>query len=932
MKLRMKTLKMMLLATAGGLASVASQMAHADDAAGADSNSIETVDVTATRVMRAGFTAPTPTTSVTAADLAVDASANIADTLNTLPALKGTLSPTTSTGNSNFAGGNYLDLRGLSPNRTLVLVDGARYVPSSIYNYVNVNLIPQVLVKRVDVVTGGASAQWGSDAVGGVVNFVLDHDLEGLKGNIEGMSTDHGDNQGFLLSVAAGHTFADGKAHLELAGEWSNNNGVTGGSNARDWFKQGWETITNPNANGTAAEPARLIVPNAKSAAATYGGLITSGPLKGIQFGPGGTPIPFNYGTNVTATTMEGGDGFYPQVLGQIEAPLQRQTLYGLFNYDLTPDVSAYIEASYGHSSSNYPLTTPFVTYDTIAIKRDNAFLPASIGAAMDQDGISSFTMGRYSTDYAMTQVNIDNETSQITGGLKGTLGGKWNWDAHYSYGGTNVVITVYNNRKVANYALAIDSVINPATGAAVCRSTLTNPTNGCVPIDPFGVGSVSPDAQSYVTGTSRREWQLRQASAGATLNGEPFSLWAGPVSVATGIEYRRQSANITADALSAASGYSIGAQVPWSGDVSVWEGFGEVVVPLVSKTSWANEIDVDLAMRETGYSTSGNTTTWKAGVTYEISDDIRLRAAQSRDLRAPTLADLFQGGSQVNSTVIDRQTGQSVNVLTPVHGNPNLRPETADTTTVGAVFTPRIIPNFTASIDYYDINVKGMIASLTAQAIVDQCYSYNASCDLIQRNSAGQITTVENVPVNLQTARDNGVDLEAEYRIPDGTLLDEGFGDLSLHFLGNYVGLIDYAQNGSAKVQLANSVYQPTTQGMGGEPRWRYNLRATWDNGPYTFSVSGRYVGGGNIDNAYTPADINILKVSSRFYTDLSFQYAWDNAALGSPVFYGTIKNVFDIDPPVSGGSAYALYPSTSPQLYDTIGRLYTVGLRFNY
>ncbi|HVV27089.1 MAG TPA: TonB-dependent receptor [Rhizomicrobium sp.] len=895
----------------------------------------ESVTVTGSRVQRPGFESPTPTMVLSAGDIARSGNSNIADTLNDLPAVMGSGTVESSTAGSNYIGQNVLALRGLGAQRTLTLVDGQRFTPTSYWGVTSINVIPQAEVERVEVVTGGASAQWGSDAISGVVNIILNHDLEGIKGSIQGGTTDYGDYANYRISVAAGHTFAGGKAHVEIAGEAADNNGV--GPLSRDWLREGWSTIPNPNSQKTAAQPANLVVPNVRTSAAAPGGVITSGPLKGIQFGPGGVPMPFNYGTDVGSKLMVGGDGVLNDTIAAVASPVSRQAGYARFSYDILPNLQAYVQANLGHSLTNTPLTLSASTYDTITIKNDNAFLPAAIKTAMAANRITSFTLGRWSQDYAMNVIHQDVETLQLSGGLKGSFGNGWTWDAYYGYGGTNNPIKVFNNRNLANYALAIDSVINPATGAAVCRSTLTNPGNGCAPLNPFGPGSVSQSAIDYISGTSLKTYDERRAMAALTVNGTPFSTWAGPVSLAAGVEYRHDGGKVTADPISVASGWGVSSQIPWSGADTVTEGFAEFVVPLAHDEWWANDVTVDLAVRETGYSLTGVITTWKAGVDYAINGDIRLRANRSRDYRAPDLDTLYQAGSSGHGNITDPSTNPPTvypSVYTPNTGNLALKPETSDTTTVGFVATPGFLPNFELSVDYWDIQMANAIVSVSAQNAVNYCYNFGISCDLITRDASGAITQVEATHDNAQSARRSGIDIEAEYRVPDGQFgWNEGWGDLAFHYTGTWLALDNSSLPGAATVREAGDVGSTASGGLSfsGGPRWRFNLSAIWDRGPFEASVTGRYVGGGDLFGANaTAANYNILKASNRFYTDVNFQYRLGDDVPGSPVFFLGVRNLLNLDPPTDGETSLGTVPTVST-LYDAIGRQYLGGIRFS-
>lgn len=909
-----------LLVTAS-LIAVAGAPAFAQDAADAATEAevpVEDIVVTGSRIARSGFTAPTPTTVLGTQEFERVAAPNLADVVNQMPAVRPSMTPASSTNNSQYAGGNYLDLRGLGFNRTLVLVDGKRFVPAQIQGPVDVNAIPQALIGSIDIVTGGASAAWGSDAVAGVVNFKFDHKLEGFKGSVQGGITDHNDHRNYLASIAYGKGFADGRGKLLLAGEIAQNSGIAR-QDDRDWGSRGWGIIANPAYTATNDEPRNLLVENARSSNLSYGGVINSGPLAGYQFAPDGTLIPFTYGALRTATGMVGGDGADGASHLVLEVPLKRRSAYGRLAYELSDSLTVFAEASWAQSKTDHPGLTR--TDTAIRISRDNAFLSDAVRDAMFANNITSFTMGRYNRDYGRSFNHIKAETTRFVGGFEGALGGGWTWDAYYTYGQTKNRHIGTNNRITSNFNLAVDAVLDPTTGAAVCRDAAARAA-GCVPINLFGDGAPSPQAIDYVTGESYRLWNLKQNVAALTLRGEPFSTWAGPVSLATGVEWRRETADVTSDPLSEAAAFATGNTVPWYGKVTVKEAFGELVVPLATDQSWAKSLELNVAGRVTDYSTSGTVETWKVGGTWDVNSDIRFRVTRSRDIRAPSMAELFSGATTAQFSPFDPVLNQSYSVQTLTRGNANLDPEKADTLTAGVVLSPSFVPNLRLSVDYYDIKLDGAILSLTAATIVDRCYRDQPQlCGLITRGADGRISAVESSPQNLQSVETRGVDIEVSYRLPVGP------GDLSLRGLVTYVGKMRL-DDGRTVTELAGSTDQPTIASIGGQPHWRFNANATYETGPATVSLTGRFVGGGSINNAYTHKDLNVLEHSGRFYIDLSTQYAILDEGDRKVSLFGAVSNLLDQDPPITGTGGFA----TVRSLYDVVGRTYTLGVRFRY
>lgn len=883
-----------------------------------EQNDINAIVVTGSRVARDGFEAATPTTVLSAAEIERVAAPNIADMVNQMPSVRPSLTPSSSTNNSQFAGGNYLDLRGLGYNRTLILVDGKRFVSSQIQGPVDVNVIPQALIGSIDIVTGGASAAWGSDAVAGVVNFKFDHQLEGFKGSAQAGISGHNDHRNYLGSLAFGKSFAGGRGKLLLAGEIAENGGIDRLAD-RYWGAQGWGLIANPAYTITNAEPRRLLVANATSSNMSFGGLINSGPLKGIQFGPDGQPLPFNYGTLVSASNMVGGDGASGADELMLEVPLKRYSTYGRLSYELSDTVSAYVEASWAKTSTDNPGLTR--TDTAIRIRRDNAFLPASIASAMDTNSITSFTMGRYSRDYARGFNEIRAEIVRGVAGLQGNIGSGWTWDAYYTHGETKNTHRNTNSRIASNYNYAIDAVIDPLTGAAVCRD-VTARAQGCIPLNLFGIGAPSPQSLGYVMGQSWRKWDIRQDAAAATLRGEPFSTWAGPVSLATGVEWRSETAAVTADELSAAGAFATGNTVPWDGKVTVKEAFGELVVPLARDQNWAESLELNVAGRLTDYSTSGTVTTWKVGGTWDVNSGIRFRATRSRDIRAPALAELFGGSTTAQFTVADPLLSRSYSVQSLTSGNAGLKPEKADTFTAGIVVSPSFIPNLRLSVDYYDIKLNGAILTITAASIVERCYLNQPQlCDLISRGTNGDISQVAATPQNLQEVQTRGIDMELAYR------MDIGADSLSLRGLVTYIDRIRL-NDGITVTELAGSTDQPTIASIGGQPHWSANVSSTYETGSARVSLTGRYVGGGNINNDYTFKDLNKLTHKGRLYLDLSAAYNLINDGDHKVSLFATINNLLDKAPPITGTGGFA----TVRSLYDVIGRTFNAGVRFRF
>ncbi|RYE04024.1 MAG: hypothetical protein EOP61_02270 [Sphingomonadales bacterium] len=877
-----------------------------------------TIIVTGSRVARNGFQAPTPLTVLGADELQNMGVPNVAEGLNKLPALRATLTPSSSTSNSSYAGGNYLDLRGLGANRTLLLVDGRRFVSSIVEGPTDVNVIPQALIGSAEIVTGGASAAYGSDAVAGVVNLKLDHALRGFKATLQGGITDHADNRNFLGSIAFGTSFADGRGKLLLGGEAAQNSGVLSLLD-RDWGRLERGIIANPAYTATNSEPRNLLVNNARRSNTSYGGVITSGPLAGIQFAPDGTAIPFRNGGLRTARTMQGGDGAFPNASSIIATPSNRQNAYARISYEVSPALALYAEGSWAESRATTVSTTREDT--AIAVRIDNPFLPQSVRTAMTNANIAGFTMGRYNLDYGTGTYYLRNRTIRGLIGAGGEIGGGWKWDAYYIRGDTNNRRTGENVRNTANYNLAVDATTDVLTGAAVCRNVAARAA-GCVPINLFGHGAPSQQALDYVTGdTSIRVGHFTQDSAALTIQGEPLHTWAGPVSLAFGAEYRRDAASVAVDALTAAGTYATGATVPWNGSVNVKEAFAELVVPLARDSSWAHAIDLNVAGRLTDYSTSGTVSTWKVGATWDITSQVRLRATLSRDIRAPSLAELFQGARQSRSDVFDPVVNQTYLTLISTQGDARLRPEKAQTFTAGLVLNDLPFRGLRASVDVYDIRMDDAIAAITFTSIVDRCYRDQPNlCALISRGANGLISQVQTSPQNLQSIQVRGVDFELGYTG------DLGPGKIALRGIATYADRIRY-DDGLVVTPLEGSILNPFDIGLNGQPRWRGIASATYTLDAATFYLGSNLIGAANINNTYTSKDLDKLRVAPIAYVDASFSYEVVRSETRSAELFVAVQNALDTAPPATGDDR-----GTSPTVYDVIGRVYTAGVRLKF
>jgi outer membrane receptor protein involved in Fe transport len=909
---------------------------------------VEQVVVTGSAIVRDGYQSPTPVQVLSLDELLAQAPVNIADAVNQLPAVSGGM--TSMNNNQGFSAGTVgiasMNLRNIGSSRTLVLLDGKRSVPSSVTGIVDVNTFPQELVSRVDVVTGGASAVYGSDALAGVVNFILDKNYTGLKGEMSGGITDYGDDTSWKLVVTAGTPFANGRGHFLISGEINHVDGITGVPRA--WAQTGRFFLKNPAYTATNGQPANLILSGAGFSTATPGGIITSGPLRGTAFGPGGTPYQYNYGTIVSDPVSVGGNWATNQANdgNSLDQRALRSNIFSRVSYDLTDDINVYAQFSYTQATTSAWDVVPF-NFGNLSIKADNPFIPATVAARVQALSLTGFNMGSFWADLQSAKPFSFRGTRDTTRGMIGAsgvaniFGSDWHWDV-YGQLGFNASSENGYAQNTANAKLAIDAVLDPGTGAVVCRSTLTDPNNGCVPYNIFGIGVNTPEAIHYVSGNgnySYRHQGFSEKVISATISGEPFSNWAGPVSLALGIQHRRDAVKGSVDPFSPLRQWFSGNYLPTIGSFNVTEGFVEAVVPVF------DGFILNLAARETDYSTSGMVTTYKAGAEYSPVDDIRFRATQSRDIRAPNLSDLYAAGTAGTDNIFDPKYNLTYSKLTITSGNPNLKPEVADTTDLGVVLTPRFFPGFSASIDWYNINIKNGIGGISPVQILDNCMAGQAVyCAAIDRDpTTDLITVIRRVPFNLASQVANGLDFEASYTTPLSDIVSDWGGDLRMRVLAtNY--LKNRSDNGlgtiNDSVGINDNLSSNTTAGP---PNWVFKGTITYTNHPFTVSLTGRGLSSGVFANNGSPMvqctsgcpastsqaqTVNDNHVPGAFYFDTSINYDY-----GSAQFFFAVRNVLNTDPPIlPSATGVPMLTQTNLSLYDALGRTYRGGVRFNF
>lgn len=804
------------------------------------------VTVTGSRIARPNLDSSVPIVSITAADLVDTGDVSLGDSLNQLPALRSTFSQANSTRSIGTAGLNLLDLRGLGTDRTLVLVNGRRHVSSVPGSYnVDVNTIPNALVERVDLITGGASAVYGSDAIAGVVNFVLKTDYEGIDARLQGGVSDRGDRGSYIASVVAGKSFNEGRGNIAISAEYAYSDQVlfsdrpeqTGAFAGAPGFYGVQATsrlvngvlVNEPAAGDGIADTAYFPVgtvfgnlslggavqtPCVQAANATTPALIArrNAACAGIFSPTTGAELGYNFyfqpdGTllrdNPTSDLRGNGGGLYggysaTGVEGAMLLPgLDRINTNVLFNYEFSPAVRFYAEGKYVNIKNNQTSTQPTFVNGTLqpVFQVSNPFLSdqarAQILTALGPTA-TTFNFFRFNNDIGTRAEVHKRETYRFVGGFRGDLGSDSNlrYDIAGSYGRTNTFYETGGNVDVVKFNAAANAVRNTA-GQIVCAvnadAITTNDLPGCVALNLFGINNSSQAARDYVLYTSTRNQWAEEINAIASISGDSgalLSLPAGNIGFALGAEYRKEDAYSDYDDFTQGGNTflnSIAAFNPPA--VSVYEGFGEVRIPIL-KDMFVKELTIEGAARYSKYSSMDDGVwAYNYGLTFAPVEDIRFRVGYARAVRAPNLSDLYATASQTfaNAFVDPCSQGNPINanpnrarncaaagvptsftftndqgtVVTQPwvntassgivginSGNNGLSPEVSKSFTVGGVFQPRFIPGLAISVDYYNIRIQNVINGLSGQGIINQCYDDpvgidNPFCAAISRRTS---------------------------------------------------------------------------------------------------------------------------------------------------------------------------------------------------
>ncbi len=955
----------------------------------------QTVVVTGSRIARPDLETAAPITSVGSEEIALQAgSSNIENVLNDLPQF----TPTTTSVSNNPGGGvATANMRSLGAARNLVLVDGRRYVAYSVAQLVDLNTIPAPLVERAEVVTGGRSAVYGSDAISGVINFITKKDFSGIEVNSQYNVTERGDGQLWDINATIGANLDDGRGNVVAHVGYLKRSGTYAGNRAF-----GAVALTDAAAPGggrqliVAGSPSgpqtRILLSAAQAAAA--GGFFGTGATTNLDFNTDGS-----LGAYVDTT-----DSYNFAPVNYLQVPQERWLISTSAYYEVTPAIVPYIEAQFINNRVSTELaatpignSTPFGngSLGALNLQVNSPFFTAAVRnglAAIDatetgagnvaNDGyvrVSSF--GYRTVPLGPRQNNDDRNAFRVVGGVKGDLGGGWNYDGYYMYARTKNSQRQNGNIAISNFIAATTTAFrNPGTGAIspfpfagvtgggelVCADAAARAA-GCVPANIFGIGNVSQPAINYLAiGATNLEEYTTEVASVALTNASLFDFGAGGVGMAVGAEWRREAGAVTPDQYLASgnvAGFNPGR--PTAGSYEVKEAFAELNVPIL-RDSFVHLLEVNAAGRVSDYSNApGTVYTYAFGGNFAPIEDITLRGQYSVAIRGPSVNELFlgntvsfsgniegcggasaaPGGSLYNfclaqgipAVVLGNATDRAnlanatiVNPPTFIGGNPNLREETATTWTAGIVFKPTFFPGFSATVDYWNIEIEDYISRVGTSNIGSACFTYQNQgfCNLITRNAVGQIERIDDRNANSGGLKTSGIDVGVNYTRRLDSLFGAEGARIGFSFNGTWLEKYDFTP--VVGLPLVNDCKGRFGRACGAPiVEWKHSARVTLGTDQVSGSFQWRYISAVTDDApAVTYA---VERLPSKSYFDLTLSASpTDNFDLSMGV-----SNLFDEQPPIlasaqSGGSGEQT--NTFPTVYDVMGRSFFVSARIKY
>jgi len=930
-----------------------------------DAATLDTVTVTGSRLIRSDLSAPSPTTVVGREDIAVSGTVTIENVINEFPQLAA--GNTSNVGSGGGTGVLTANLRGLGATRTLTLVNGRRFIPADADGLVDLASIPDALIGNVEMITGGASAVYGSDAIAGAVNFLLRKDFQGLEATWTQGETFRGDAEHDKFDLTLGGNFMDGRGNAVLSISRTDRKALVHAQ--RPFSRIPLDTFNGELVpGGSGSIPGTRIGLSGPQLTSLVGVNLTPGGecsvITGIRFDADGTPLPYCFPQN----TYNYADWNY------LLRPLERTQVTGLANYKINDAIEVYGEAYYSNSRNAYqeapdsftPVTpgaasqtllVPNYTTNPILLPNVRKFLTDN-AHVFDPDGIGVAEIvgsGRRADELGPRFHTFERVGYNLVGGLRGEFesnrGHWWRWDVFWQEQRTRTDTSDNNQINQARLSQAMDATVD-TNGNLVC----VNPTSGCVPASIFGLGSISAEAAAFLI-PHRDSYEIfERTAAGASLSGTLFDLPAGSVALAFGAEYRKDEYRFQPSAMDVAGDYGAVSLLPLSGQFSVKEVFTEFRVPVLSSVRFAHELAIEGAARYSDYSSVGGVNTWKLGVEWAVSEWFRMRSAYNVAIRAPSINELYAPQIRIytpgvdpciasaNPTPAQQQlciqqgvpaadiptfTQASIGFEHTRGGNPDLNEEKSETFTVGAVLQVPGVEGLNVAIDYFSVDIEDAITSISANQTLGDCFARldpnSASCQAIVRLPNGQLDDVRSIQQNIGLLKANGLDLQVDYRFPVQWGMSGHDGQVTLALLSSWLFERSLQVADQGKLDCAGYMGGGCGGGTGNLliPDLKLRLSAGYRSGPLSLSLRGQMLGKIELRPG----------ISSPVATSPSQWYFGSNASYDVnehlQLFAG-VDNVFNRQPPILGTELAG--DNIDVGTYDVLGRRYFVGIRVKF
>lgn len=882
--------------------------------------------VTGTRIARPELESAMPISILTFDDAKDYGRDTLYDALLLLPAIGPGLGESSSLGQEYDAGVANINLRNMGNNRSLVLVDGHRWVSGGARtSAVDVNTIPSALIERFEVVTGGAAAIYGADAVTGAVNIIMKKKMSGLRLSATNGISQQGDAGQFDASAAGGFDFGGGRGHVVLGGNYSHTaplRSTQRWSDRNSYYANPANTGPNDGIpDNILARDYRVMYRSAHPAFCMYNGKNPCGANNGQWYqliGGQVTEVPkssYTLVTNGQTGGQDGGGGLNGNENHYIRNGSQRYSAYANVNYEFSPSITWNMAFSYAHTDTKGP--TQFPEYRTDArtppnwwgkngvgntgeiATLTNPYLPESLRQFMLANNLTSIGLDRTYLNLPLAMEIHKRDNVTISSDIGGALAGKLNWQAFARYGQVVDNITTTNMVGRDQWLNARDTV-RDATGQIVCADPAARAA-GCQPLNFLSTDPFSRELLDYLLFERYERTKNTLFTAGGNISGSLFSLPYGEVSIAAGVEWRRETLKTSDDPDTAKLGtiiFSPGMDHALHPALhrtrEAREIYGEIVVPLLSDLPFAHRLEVEGAYRYSQYSDSPDTQSWKAGGTWAPIAGLTLRGVYSHSVRVPNFGELYSPvGFSTYGKIDDPCSGAFVaqapnrlancqalmpNLAIPLPypnqnipvvytgGNPDLTPETSNSFTIGAAIQPKFLPGFDLTADYWDIKIDNAITALGYATILQLCVAdaggpTAAYCDLVTRNADGTVATVRSQNANLAGLRGRGVDIGAHFRTAIGK------GQFRASFTGTY--LLEQTTVASIGVKGTDAA------GGWNNPRFKGTLMTSYAIGDLTIGVNTRFISRSKYSTTAASSETyEFPYVPAYVYNDLSLTY----------------------------------------------------------